>query len=127
MALETGCVAVGMKGRGGWDEPRCTVLYIDKPLREHGLLQAIARVNRLFEGKDFGSIYGALTLAGLAGGAGGAWLTGVIHDQTGSYTLAFWIGVGVALIATLSIWMAGPRKVRAVAGQMHRLQARTGS
>ncbi len=40
----------------GFDEPRNTVLYIDKPLREHGLLQAIARVNRLFEGKDFGYI-----------------------------------------------------------------------
>lgn len=40
----------------GFDEPRNTVLYIDKPLREHSLLQAIARVNRLFEGKDFGYI-----------------------------------------------------------------------
>lgn len=40
----------------GFDEPRNTVLYIDKPLREHGLLQAIARVNRLHEGKDFGYI-----------------------------------------------------------------------
>jgi type I restriction enzyme R subunit len=40
----------------GFDEPRNTVLYIDKPLKEHGLLQAIARVNRLFEGKDHGYI-----------------------------------------------------------------------
>ena len=40
----------------GFDEPRNTVLYIDKPLKEHGLLQAISRVNRLFEGKDFGYI-----------------------------------------------------------------------
>ncbi|HRV96156.1 MAG TPA: HsdR family type I site-specific deoxyribonuclease, partial [Anaerolineae bacterium] len=40
----------------GFDEPRNTVLYIDKPLKEHSLLQAIARVNRLFEGKDFGYI-----------------------------------------------------------------------
>jgi len=40
----------------GFDEPRNTVLYVDKRLREHGLLQAIARVNRLFEGKDFGYI-----------------------------------------------------------------------
>ncbi|MBN1583442.1 MAG: HsdR family type I site-specific deoxyribonuclease, partial [Anaerolineae bacterium] len=40
----------------GFDEPRNTVLYIDKPLKEHGLLQAIARVNRLFEGKPFGYI-----------------------------------------------------------------------
>jgi len=40
----------------GFDEPRNTVLYIDKPLKEHSLLQAIARVNRLFEGKEFGYI-----------------------------------------------------------------------
>lgn len=40
----------------GFDQPRNTVLYVDKPLKEHTLLQAIARVNRLFEGKDFGYI-----------------------------------------------------------------------
>ncbi|TYC84181.1 type I restriction endonuclease subunit R [Acetobacterium wieringae] len=40
----------------GFDAPRATVLYIDKPLKEHNLLQAIARVNRLYEGKDYGLI-----------------------------------------------------------------------
>ena len=40
----------------GFDEPRNTYLYLDKPLKEHGLLQAIARVNRLFEGKSHGYI-----------------------------------------------------------------------
>lgn len=40
----------------GFDEPRNTMLYIDKPLREHGLLQAIARVNRLYESKDYGYV-----------------------------------------------------------------------
>lgn len=40
----------------GFDAPRTTVLYIDKELKEHALLQAIARVNRLYEGKDFGFI-----------------------------------------------------------------------
>jgi type I restriction enzyme R subunit len=38
----------------GFDAPRATVLYIDKQMKEHTLLQAIARVNRLFEGKDYG-------------------------------------------------------------------------
>lgn len=33
----------------GFDEPRNMVLYIDKPLKQHELLQAIARVNRLHE------------------------------------------------------------------------------
>lgn len=40
----------------GFDAPRASVLYVDKPMKEHTLLQAIARVNRLFEGKDFGLI-----------------------------------------------------------------------
>ena len=40
----------------GFDAPRATVLYVDKPLKEHSLLQAIARVNRIYEGKDFGLI-----------------------------------------------------------------------
>ncbi len=38
----------------GFDEPRNAVLYIDKPLRQHNLIQAIARVNRLHEQKKYG-------------------------------------------------------------------------
>lgn len=40
----------------GFDAPRNTILYLDKQLKEHNLLQAIARVNRVFVGKDFGYI-----------------------------------------------------------------------
>lgn len=40
----------------GFDAPICQVLYIDKELKEHGLLQAIARTNRLYDGKDYGLI-----------------------------------------------------------------------
>lgn len=40
----------------GFDAPRAAILYIDKELKEHTLLQAIARVNRLYDGKDFGFI-----------------------------------------------------------------------
>lgn len=38
----------------GFDEPKNTVLYIDKPLKSHNLIQAIARVNRLHNKKQFG-------------------------------------------------------------------------
>jgi type I restriction enzyme R subunit len=38
----------------GFDEPKNTVLYIDKPLKQHNLIQAIARVNRLHAKKQFG-------------------------------------------------------------------------
>jgi type I restriction enzyme R subunit len=40
----------------GFDAPSATYLYIDKNMRDHGLFQAICRVNRLDEGKDFGYI-----------------------------------------------------------------------
>lgn len=40
----------------GFDAPRATILYVDKSMKEHTLLQAIARVNRLYEGKDYGFI-----------------------------------------------------------------------
>jgi type I restriction enzyme R subunit len=40
----------------GFDAPRNTVLYLAKPLVAHNLLQAIARVNRLFNGKEYGHI-----------------------------------------------------------------------
>ncbi|MCD6580047.1 type I restriction endonuclease subunit R [bacterium] len=40
----------------GFDAPRNTILYLVKQLKEHNLLQAIARVNRIFEGKDYGYI-----------------------------------------------------------------------
>lgn len=40
----------------GFDAPRNTVLYLCRPLKEHTLLQAIARVNRLHEDKEYGYI-----------------------------------------------------------------------
>src|SRR5690625_4165914 len=47
----------------GFDAPRNSVLYLTRSLRGHTLLQAIARVNRVYEGKDHGLIvdyYGVL-------------------------------------------------------------------
>lgn len=40
----------------GFDAPIASVLYIDKSIKEHNLLQAIARVNRLYENKEFGLV-----------------------------------------------------------------------
>ena len=40
----------------GFDAPRNTILYLTRKLKDHTLLQAIARVNRLCEGKEFGYI-----------------------------------------------------------------------
>jgi type I restriction enzyme R subunit len=40
----------------GFDAPVEQVMYLDAPLREHTLLQAIARVNRTADGKDYGLV-----------------------------------------------------------------------
>ncbi|MDQ6528938.1 HsdR family type I site-specific deoxyribonuclease [Flavobacterium sp. LHD-85] len=40
----------------GFDVPQTIVMYLCRKLREHTLLQAIARVNRVYPGKDFGYI-----------------------------------------------------------------------
>ncbi len=78
----------------GFDAPRNTVLYICKSLKEHNLLQAIARVNRLFEEdgveKQFGFIIDyegllgeldqALTTYSAFEGYDPADLAGTVHD-----------------------------------------------
>lgn len=40
----------------GFDVPSLAVMYIDKPLQQHTLIQTISRANRVFEGKDKGLV-----------------------------------------------------------------------
>lgn len=40
----------------GFDVPSLAVMYIDKPLKRHTLIQTISRVNRIFDGKDHGLV-----------------------------------------------------------------------
>ncbi len=78
----------------------------------------------IFQGRQYGRIYGTLTIAGSLGGGSGPWVTGLLFDRTGSYTAAFWIALAFALLSIGSMWLAGPRKVRVVAGQVKFLAAR---
>ena len=48
----------------GFDAPRNVVIYLCKELSEHTLLQAIARVNRLYEAKEFGYVIDHVGLLG---------------------------------------------------------------
>ena len=78
----------------GFDAPKCTFLYIDKSMQDHGLFQAICRVNRLDgESKHFGYIVdykqlfgdltGALTkyTSGAFEGYAAEDIEGMIHDR----------------------------------------------
>jgi MFS family permease len=80
-----------------------------------------AVVVEIFQGKQFGSIFGTVMLAALAGGAAGPWLTGILHDFSGSYTVAFALGIAVSGMSAIAIWCAAPGQIRAVAGQLRRL------
>lgn len=48
----------------GFDAPRNTVLYLCRKMKEHSLLQAIARVNRVYESKEFGYIVDYASILG---------------------------------------------------------------
>jgi MFS family permease len=77
----------------------------------------------IFEGRHYGSIFGTVMLAAILGGAAGPWIAGVLYDATGTYSVAFWIAIGCSVVSILAIWLAAPRKVRAVAGRADRLIA----
>jgi MFS family permease len=75
-------------------------------------------VLEIFQSKHYGSIFGTIMLAALAGGAAGPWATGVLYDFSGDYTVAFAAGIVISLLSAIAIWQASPGKVRAVAGKM---------
>ncbi|MEQ1574478.1 MAG: type I restriction endonuclease subunit R [Vicinamibacterales bacterium] len=64
----------------GFDVPSCSTIYLDKPMRNHTLMQTIARANRVFPGKhsglivDYVNVFASLekALAIYAKGTGGA-------------------------------------------------------
>ncbi|MEO6268858.1 MAG: MFS transporter [Lautropia sp.] len=74
----------------------------------------------IFEGRHYGSIFGTLMMVAISGGAFGPWVAGLVHDQTGSYALAFWIAIAAVCLSVFAIWRASPRKVRMVAGRIGR-------
>ena len=71
----------------------------------------------IFAGRNFGSIYGVISISAATGASSGPWVTGKIFDTYGSYDPAFFIGLGACLFSILCVWFAAPRKVRLVAGR----------
>jgi type I restriction enzyme R subunit len=65
----------------GFDAPPCTYLYIDKAMHDHGLFQAICRVNRLDDdSKDFGYIVDYKQLFGDLADAINTYTVGAFED-----------------------------------------------
>ena len=84
----------------------------------YGLTSVIGAIPaEIFEGRHYGTIFGMLMLTAIPGGAVGPWLTGLLHDTTGSYRAAWWVAIACSLLSPIAIWCAAPRKVRRVAGR----------
>ena len=47
----------------GFDAPSCHTMYVDKPMKGHNLMQAIARVNRVWKGKEGGLVVDYIGIA----------------------------------------------------------------
>jgi MFS family permease len=96
------------------------LMVVAQGLLGYGLTSVIGAIPAdIFQGPYYGTILGTLMLVAIAGGAAGPWVTGVLHDATASYTLAFSLAIGCSALSAGAIWRAGPRQVRAVAGRVH--------
>ena len=74
--------------------PLVYLMVLTQGVLGYGLTSIMgAVVLEIFQGKQYGSIFGTIMLAALAGGAAGPWVTGLLYDLSGSYTLAFAIGI----------------------------------
>jgi MFS family permease len=100
-----------------------TLMVLTQGALGYGLTSVLsAVVAEIFQGEHYGSIFGTIMLAAILGGAAGPWLTGVLYDATASYTPGFALCVALSLASAVAIWLAGPRQIRAVAGQVERVR-----
>jgi MFS family permease len=108
--------------------PTSLLLYLmvaSQGLLGYGMAAVFGSVPiELFQGKHFATIASVLSVSASFGAAIGPWVTGILYDRMGNYQLAFWICTGMSIASIICMWMAAPRKVRVVAGQVARLQAR---
>jgi len=72
----------------------------------------------IFQGPHYGKVFGTLSLASSTGAALGPWVAGALYDRTGNYVAAFSVAIAASVISAAAMWLASPRKVRAVAGRV---------
>ena len=74
------------------------------------MMAFIACLSRdLFPASIFGTVYGAMTSLSALGAAMGPLAASAVHDQTGSYALAFWLGVGIAAVSAILLASLSPK------------------
>jgi type I restriction enzyme R subunit len=119
----------------GFDAPSCSTVYLDKPMRNHSLMQTIARANRVFPGKhsgvivDYANVFASLeqALAIYGAGKGGAnplrdksELAAALRDSVAAAT-TFCAAHGVDLIAMEKLPLGGMERLSAVAHAINAL------
>jgi MFS family permease len=104
--------------------PTPVLLYVmvaSQGMLGYGLTSVLGAIPaEIFSGRHYGAIFGTLMLASMLGAAAGPWVTGLLHDVTGSYAPAFSIAIGCCMLSAVAMWLAAPRKVRAVTGRIVR-------
>ena len=76
----------------------------------------------VFQSRQYGKIFGTLSMSASLGIAAGPWTMGFIYDMRGDYWIGFQMALFFSLFSILCIWIAAPRKIRVVAGQVKRLK-----
>lgn len=121
----------------GFDAPSCSTVYLDKPMRNHTLMQTIARANRVFPGKhsgmivDYANVFASLerALAIYGAGRGGAnpvkdkaELVAALREAIGAAS-AFCSSHGVDLAGIESLPLGGIERLTAVEDAINALIA----
>ncbi|HEV8584759.1 MAG TPA: MFS transporter [Methylomirabilota bacterium] len=95
------------------------VMVVAQGLLGYGLASVFGAIPaEIFQGRHYGTIFGTLNLGANAGAAFGPWVAGAIYDRTGTYTAAWLLAIAACALSMVAIWLAAPRKVRAVAGRV---------
>jgi MFS family permease len=95
--------------------PLLWLMVLVQGLFGHGMSAVYGTIPAdLFHGRHYGKIFGTINLAATAGAGIGPWVAGVVHDRTGTYAPAFWAAMAMSAVAATAVWLAAPRKVRAV-------------
>ena len=106
-------------------QPTPALLYLmiaAQGLLGYGLASVYGAIPaEIFQGPHYGKVFGTLSLASSSGAALGPWVAGALYDRTGSYVPAFYLGIAASVVSAVAIWLASPRRVRAVAGRTPRV------
>ena len=110
----------------GFDAPSCSTVYLDKPMRNHTLMQTIARANRVFPGKhsgvivDYANVFASLEKALAIYGAGKGGKSPVKDKQKLVEELRKAVEGATAFCARHQVMLADIEQL--AAGSMERLQ-----